>query len=402
MIGKGWHKNIDPSLARLGEHFCTSPICVIGGARFNPRPSTVNEFALALTMAEDHLSKRVDYDFFAGAMVVPQVAKLGSKLKTVLRVGGDVKGKIQELLRHPGGDPSNTVFELLTAAAFHEKGYDPSFVPTGRSKTPDIAVTLGDVECYVECKRKARFSGYESDEAIRMLAVFERVREQISKTISGVFDLRFFWLSEEIPVSSIVDACVKATHHVGSVYYSWGSCVFKPLPEQLEVSATRLYSPRYIHDITGYEMDGCQQDGLVLQVAGSNEFEVDCATHPLAITWTSLSVKARERKARAVAALFGKAVSQFPSKSIGFPYICYVENNGDSLADMRTMNLIDELEDSYHRASIAVPATFVSRLYAVPDEHGNPNLIENAMQFRAAYFPDFSDLDFPTLIFTEH
>ncbi len=335
-------------------------------------------------------------------MAVPQVVQFGTKLNSILSLRGDVDGKISDLLKGSGSEVENTLFEILTAAAFQEKGYDPAFVPVNRTeKTPDLVVSVGRIEIFVECKRKAKFGEYESQEALHMLDIFKHVRKHLSQSkLAGTLDLKFFWPSDEIAVATIVGACISAISQERSIYYSWGSCSFNRLPLEMDVTLTRIYSPRFVSDVTGYELDGSQHDGLILQVADPNEFEVDQAISPVGLTWTSLSTKAADKKARAIASLYSKAVSQFPHGSIGVPYVCYTESNGSRLADIRTAKMMEDLLDCEHRASIAVPHTFVNRLYAIPDEHGNPDIIENSVQFRASHLPQHFDLDFPTLIFT--
>lgn len=336
-------------------------------------------------------------------MAVSQVAQLGLKLESILKIKGDIESKFRELLRYPADDSDNTIYELLTAVAFMEKGYDVTIVSVDPpNKTPDLAIDMGGINYFVECKRKARFAGYETNEAMKMLEAFAHIRKElIAEKLAGKIDLNLFWPSHEIAVHTIVGASMSAIRRKGAVYFPWGSCSFTPLPQEIKVPLTRVYSPSFVKAVTGYDMELCQNDGLILQVLNTREFDVDLAAAPVAIAWTNFSNKSIDKKARAISSLFGKAISQFPKQSIGIPYICYTENNGSRLADLRTTNMMEDMQEWYHNASVLIPAACVSRLYAMPDKHGNPDLIENSVEFRSSDLSAEDLPDFPTCVFTK-
>jgi hypothetical protein len=101
---------------------------------------------------------------------------------------------------------------------------------------------------------------------------------------------------------------------------------------------------------------------------------------PLCLKWRSDSEEALTKKARGVTSLWADALKQIPDGEMGFIYIAYPEGARPALADARTRDILNGATESWwHRWSVRVPVTVVSRLYARSLGHGCPDLIESAI-----------------------
>ena len=102
-------------------------------------------------------------------------------------------------------------------------------------------------------------------------------------------------------------------------------------------------------------------------------------TRPLCLKWRSESEEALLKKARGIKSLWADAIKQIPDGEVGFIYVAYPEGARAPVADARTRQIIKELNEVWHRWSVRVPATVVSRLYSRALGAGYPDLIENVL-----------------------
>ena len=401
VIGRNWHRRFSPSLLRLGDDFKNKPLCLIGASRVEFDTKPVPKFARALCAAEDFLGSRADYDFYFGAMAVPQIAELGKVFSRLSMLKGDVPGRIAELLRVKGSDPDNTVYEFLVAGAFTKFGVPVEFVKTSTAKTPDLHVGSDHSRLFIECKRRSGPFQYEREEAAKLQLVFETLRSDPEfNEVHGVYEIDFFVPVAVVDENELYRALRKGRALRSRAYHQWGSIEFLRFDSEIPVSLTRLYSPIFLSKVFGWSCDIPSHDGMVCQVASPSSFTVDRAHKPFAIKWNSLSNEAIEKKSRAVTSLLGDALKQFPKKCWGVPYICYPESSRIEIADKRTANIQREFKDIFHDASFRVPEIRVNRLYASPIGDGGPDLIENTLEIVADFVLPENRGVFPSSVFT--
>ena len=99
------------------QRIWSDPYRFVRGLRPESEFPPVHRFAQAILVAQDYLDTDLGYDHFAGALLVPQIASLGSKLDLLDAVGGEVEKRIRSLWCGPGQETDATVLELLVAAS---------------------------------------------------------------------------------------------------------------------------------------------------------------------------------------------------------------------------------------------------------------------------------------------
>ncbi len=402
MIGRDWEKRFDPQLLRGTDTLLSAPLCLVGSLRYAPANPDIPKFARSLQAAHDYLNCEPGYDFFFGATAIPQLTQLGLAFSRIERFAGEVSERIADLLRPPPTDPDKTIYEFLVAAAFERRNRPVEFVRTAQHKPPDLRIGPQSESVFVECKRKAELSEYEASEARTLLELFRAVRaETVERGICGVVDLSFRDPIDEIAAAAVLTGLDGALRTKGRIYRSWGSVEFTRSEWETTVPPTRLYSPIFLERVFGWSCDIPSHDGMICQVTPPESFHVERVTGGLAFKWNSLSPTAIAKKSRAVLSLFGKAIQQFPDRSIGIPYLAYSETARAEVANRRTVALKNEFLHLEHQRGIVVPEMRVSRLYAAPIGHGDPDLIENTLKMRADYAPANLPDVLPSSIFTD-
>ena len=128
---------------------------------------------------------------------------------------------------------------------------------------------------------------------------------------------------------------------------------------------------------------------------------MELIARPLCLKWRSEAEGAITKKARGVTSLWANAARQIPDGDIGFIYVAYPEGARPTLADARTQHILNAGRYEYfHRWSVRIPATVVTRLYPRALGVGNPDLIENALA-GATNGEEFWFEQLPTRVFTE-
>ena len=105
---------------------------------------------------------------------------------------------------------------------------------------------------------------------------------------------------------------------------------------------------------------------------------------PVCLKWKSESAEALTKKARDVKSLWADAVKQVPDGEMGFIYIAYPEGARTQIADGRTRSILEATTNLWHRWSVNVPVTVISRLYPRALGSGSPDFIESAMPWFVA------------------
>lgn len=392
---------------RLDKSYLSEPLSIVSGARVESVLSPVHRFAQALLVSQDFLSEREDYDFHAGALLVPQTTQLGASFEILTtQVCGNVDERIASLSTGPSSNVDSTIYELLVSAACQKYGRQVEMLRPGQTKTPDIRVIdeAMPMPTVVECKRRQFLIEYEKAEERQVRAMYHATSTVLrSHGIFGVVEVEFVLEVAAIPIGEFASSVVRQARYGlerAEAVYPWGKVKFSTIPSRLEFGTTKLYSPVYLDTVFGWNGDVPEFDGIVCQSMDNKTLITSRAVEPIALKWRSRSPDAQNKKQRAINALLSDAASQVPAGEIGIFYICYQEGASEDMADGRSVRLKSEVRDWYHRRGISIPAFFVNRLYPRALGHGAPDLIENVIQMKSyGVHPSIFDL-FPTCIFT--
>jgi len=109
------------------------------------------------------------------------------------------------------------------------------------------------------------------------------------------------------------------------------------------------------------------------------------------------------KRSRAPIGLFAKALKQVPVGEFGLVYVAYPEGARPEVADNRTEAYIKRIQEWEHDAGIRIPATFLVRQFAMPRDHGNPDMVENTVKFMSEQSggDEWIFREYPANIFTK-
>jgi len=388
----------------------SEPLILVRGNRVESELKPIHRFAQGLLVTDDFVREEPAFDWFAGALLVPQIVALGNSIEALSEVSGEVDERLSALWRYPSDGTDATVYELLVAAACARYGRSMEFVTAGKSahgdKTPDLRVHGYPFPVVVECKRRQALTSTDLKEAQRMRQVFEALRAACERRGQwGVFKLRLSVTPAELPVQQVVDAGIRQPYAEDPnkyVEYAWGRLVFRSLPARLFIPQTRLYSPIFLSAVFGWDTDLPQYDGLACHVRNPGELVVSEARDPLALIWVNDEPSAFRRRARTVSELLGKAMRQIPPGEVGVIYICYQEGDRQSVADDRTRYMTEQLREWTHDWKVRIPISLITRLVPRPLNHGGPDLVESGICCVSEVYGNSGWFrDFPSVVFTQ-
>ena len=181
---------------------------------------------------------------------------------------------------------------------------------------------------------------------------------------------------------------------------AWGTIKLRRLPIVHACSTTRVFSPVFLHDVFGWDHTDSGWDGLLCRIDPTASPVASSVSLPRCLKWRCNTEKSRLKKARGMTSLWAEATKQIPTGETGCVYIAYTEGMRGELADARTQHLMDTVRNRelFHRASIRVPLTVVSRLYPQALGNGGLEIIESSIPI---YMDGCQQIleDFPTQVF---
>lgn len=392
---------------RLDDTFLSKPLSITRGIRVESETLPVHRFAQSLLIAEDYLSEEALYDFYAGALCIPQLIALGLRMKELSEVVGPVQNRIESLWRGDSTFTDSLIYELVVAASCVRAGRKTELLEPTREKSPDLRIHDYPFPMVVECKRQKALTQYELGEEIVMQHLFAELYKEANRIgIRGSFNLVLEIEFELISTADIVTAAMRqrfAAEPAKPLKYDWGSIAFDELPHRIEGPLTKLYSPTLLKHLFSWDFDLPQYDGIICKVDTPESILVDYITNPVALLWTNNSAEAIRKRARTAISLFADATRQIPSGEVGIIYLCYQEGARESIADDRTKYFIEEISKWAHKANIRIPAFFLTRLVPRPLRDGVPDLIETGVRFLSDLYGDPSlFINFPTAVFTKN
>jgi hypothetical protein len=375
------------------------------GQRTQSEMPSIHRFRQMLFVASDFCASAPRFDHFAGATIVPTIARLGTRLALLDKVGGDVAGRLRRLWDGPSAEVDATVFELLTALACVERGRSIEFIEEGTDRSPDMR-SHDPVPLVIECKRQRSLSDYELAEEAIMRDAFYRLRSEARALgCYGTFHLTLTIEAAEVAIADVVAALV-AQRLVGdfqqATVYPWGTASYKPASSYVALPRrTRLYSPYLLRTLFGWNTDLPEWDGLCCWYANGDEEIVGEAVAPLALLWNNTSPTALRKRTWAPVHLFGAAASQVPPGEFAIVYVAYTEGAREEVADQRLAAFAERIKAWAHAAEIRLPISFVNRLLPRALDDGRPDLIENAILMRSEEYGELALFEeFPANVFT--
>lgn len=359
----------------------------------------IHRFAQSIIESHALLTNAPGYDMFAGASLIPQIARLADRLEMLLEIPGAMS-RIQSLWRGPSGEVDSTMFELLVAAGCGANGRSIEFLAPQGGKTPDLRCH-DPYPLVIECKRKRTLTNYEIHEESVMRKLFDMLDSGARKAgLWGTFSLHLSVEPQEAPVNEIVE-CLLQMRSTGSgsesVAYPWGTAAYMESDRLVKIGThTRMYSPVMLKAIFSWNSDLADWDGLVCRVRNYEELVVDVAEEPVGLLWINDSERAIQKRSWGPMSTLNEAIKQIPPGEFGIPYIAYQEGARSEIADMRTFNFADWIKEYAHSANIRVPLIRLIRLYPRPLEHGAPDFIESSISITAEYADDVLPEMFPS------
>lgn len=377
-----WLGREPADLFRLSSVTDEQPISIVKGVRLESERPRGHRLRQAITLAKDYLGNDPRYDHFGGALAVTQLAQLGRRIEALRAVGGS-KERIEAL--YSGADTDAIMFELLVAAACSAKGRAMVFVEPTSVKSPDLRCTDA-FNMVVECKRSAALTVYEVDEETRMRNLFRLLKAgAAARGQFGTYEVTFSVEASAVDMADVVGTCLRqrlAAHPERPLAYPWGSVAFRPLPRRIDLDeVTKAYSPIMLSEVFGWELEMPCWDGFICQVDGPPAIAVDQVRSPVGLAWRVEAEAAITKRSRAPLGLFAKAVTQVPRGEFGLVYVAYPEGARSDVADNRTRAYMERIHQWEHDGSIRIPATFLVRQFPLPTGHGNPDMVENTIQF---------------------
>jgi len=239
-----------------------------------------------------------------------------------------------------------------------------------------------------------------------MRDLFLRLRGKADRRgLHGRFSLRLDVEASVLDREEVVACLVSqrlAPHPERELTYPWGRTAFVELPRRLDLQGpTRLYSPRMLEDVFGWRSDLPAWDGLCCWIDNAQALTMSDVRRPVGLIWDNTSASAMKRRTWAPTSLFGAATNQIPPGEFGIVYITYLEGAREDVADLRVNAFLERIKAWEHAGNIHIPIALLSRLYARPLNHGQPDLIESTIRLCSeAYGHPVLFEQFPTTIFT--
>jgi hypothetical protein len=403
LVDLKWLRADDNEKHRLVEIKTGEPLSLVKGLRRRSEFSETHRFLQTLRVAADYVEEHPAYDHFAGALLVPQLASLGSIIAVLRQVPGAAE-RLSALWKGPSSGCDAVAYELLVAGACAVRGRQIEFITPTTEKSPDLRCH-DPYPLVIECKRKRSLSDYELTEEEAMCNLF-RVLEYRAKDkgVWGCFRLCLSIEASLVSIDEIVATLLRqrlAAHPEYPLEYPWGTVSYHEAPRRLPLpSKTRAYSPNMLSFVFGWDSDVPTWDGLICRAELAGDTMINEVDRPLGLLWSNKSQHAIARRSWSPSNMFGGAMAQIPACESGIVYIAYQEGTRAEIADLRTEGFLDRVREWEHAASIRIPIAVLTRLYPRALGHGTPDLIENSIRL----YTEHSDMllfeDFPTNVFT--
>jgi len=283
------------------------------------------------------------------ARVYPFFSAIGRHIDIAKNIKG-IDVKLDELLRGNENQPDSLLFEIVVAIMYERNGWSVEFIPeVATSKTPDLLVSKGNEQFYVECKRQGKVTEYSEIERkewrkrwaklVPMMVAYKTpvfinvtFKVEVSETSVDVLAEAFYALIQQNCINS--GAClesdeliVEANHinmdlvrnHFDKYQVRWNS------PQMIALFAGDYDSSgsyTQVHSPTGINAIGPDDDEHILNLFCDGVHTAYCAK------WECIADTSIDKKAKDVRKLLSKAINQAPEKIPTIVHIGYETLHG--------------------------------------------------------------------------
>jgi hypothetical protein len=264
LVDLNWLRADESEQHRLSEIKTGEPLSLFKGVRRRSEFPKSHRFLQALHVAADYVDCHPAYDHFAGALLVPQLASLGSRIAVLKQVPG-VAERLSALWKGPSSGSDAVAYELLVAAACAVRGRKIEFIAPTTEKSPDLRCH-DPYPLVIECKRKRALSDYELTEEEAMCNLFRVLEDRAkNKGVWGCFKISLLIEASTMPIDDIVATLLRqrlVARPECPLQYPWGTVSYQEAPRRLSLpNTTRAYSPNMLSVVFGWDSDVPTWDG---------------------------------------------------------------------------------------------------------------------------------------------
>ncbi|WP_156516990.1 hypothetical protein [Delftia sp. GW456-R20] len=326
------------------------------------KPSDI--FGWYIFVGELALEDKYALDPSEAARVLPVLTGLAERWGFASRIKGmDIK--LRELAGPRCAEPDSGFFEIAVALAYAEKGFDVTFIPEepGIRKTPDLHVTRGDLEFFIECKRQVAPGEYGLIQKKNWKRLWEPLEKRLVEIGNSV------WLKIEFRVElSSIESCYlveQIEHKLANVD---GEMVLLD-NELMKVEAKPVPLDRVAAHLSEafVKVRGTQERSLLGEAwapprASMESTCIGTRMKPIAsmpdwiarsfwdtisfgcgATWKCVAERSIEMQARDVKALFSRAIEQLPMDKLGIIHIMSETLSGNDVEIRRTKKIEESI-----------------------------------------------------------
>lgn len=303
---------------------------------------TRDAVAWYILQAETYATDRRFWTPDEAARTVPYIRRLGKLYDCLARVNG-VEERVARFVNSDPSQPDGSLYELLVAGAWAERGYAVSFIPErpGVARTPDLNVTHGRSAWAVEAKRMmpSACMRREMEAGRRIAAHLHDLSEALGHSV--VVDVAYHHNLTDYPTEFLAD-CVRDLLPVSSprlVHHEDARLLVRPVAWPLcrrvlqddfvFIGSTRmmeLIGGRHDHDLSHSLRTRCRR-------APSRPSYADHIYHASLVNWACLSPAARSARAKHFNTKVADAEGQLPSDRPGVIHVG-MESTGSPDADL--------------------------------------------------------------------
>ena len=341
---------------------------------FMPPEDDIDWYILAAELAYD---SPFSDSVYSTRRIYPYAMTIGA-FSNQLRELPNVEPILDKMLSNKS-KPETQIFELLTASFYLKNGYGVSFIPEnsiewadGKSKkTPDLLVTDGIEQMYVECKRADRHTQYSLVEKIAWETIWHQLSQHLLEIAPWIIvHLTFHGEVTDVTADEVirlVDLVIKGgggkIRNVG-ISAEISQINRKKLQHHYRSYAARANSPQHELLVFG-DIDSNENRSIatiadeLVRPGNSNVFLnifVEGVVNCVAAQWQCDHDMSLERRSRHFKGLVNNAINQIPPDKPGIVHIWYETVEGISVEEMRRKKHLDNILnfDASHTSVLGV------------------------------------------------
>ncbi|MER2508260.1 MAG: hypothetical protein U1E59_14305 [Amaricoccus sp.] len=307
-------------------------------ALFDPRDAV----AWYILQAETYATDRQFWTPDESARTVPYIRRLGQLYDRLARVNG-VEDRVARFVNGDPSQPDGSLYELLVAGTWAERGYEVSFIPErpGVARTPDLNATRGRSSWAVETKRMmpSAYARQEMEAGRRLAAHLHDLSEALGHSV--VVDVAYRRELTHYPNEFLAE-CVHDLLPISSPQLfdhddarlfvrpvAWQLCRRVLADDFVFIGSTRMMEiigGGHNHDLSHSLRARCRR-------SPSRPSYADHVYHASLVNWACLSPAAHKAKAKHFNTKVADAEGQLPSDRPGVIHVG-MESTGRPDADL--------------------------------------------------------------------